>query len=265
MSPLHDFIVRATITATIATVTCVRSAQAEQPTTLPPVPPSVLTASVSHEGLSNGQASWQDQSVGLQKGFAPRSLWEIGARRAQRFGLRDSEFNAGLTMPLSQGWNGSVAATYSADSRFFAHARGTLQLTRSLSGGWDLHGQWQRRVYDAITTNTLGAGVDKYVGDWRYAALLTYGRSNIGPIGTVARFQVDRDFGDRAKLSAIATVGRELDSAKPGSQAYRVNSYVLFGVLPMTAKWSLRGELGTHQLGDLYRRTGGRLGVEYIL
>ncbi len=265
MSPLRDRVVRATIAATLTGLTCAKSAQAQQPNTLPSVPPTVLTAGISHERLNNEQPSWQQQDVGLQTGFGPRSLWEIGARRAQRFGLSDSEFNAGLTMPLSAGWNGSIAATYSPESRFFARASGSVQLTRSLSGGWDVHGQWQRRVYDTITTNAFGAGLDKYVGDWRYAAIVTYGRSNVGPIGSVARLQVDRDFGDRAKLSAIATFGRELDSAKPGSQAYRVNSYVLFGVLPISAKWSLRGEVGTHRLTGLYQRTGGRLGVEYLL
>jgi YaiO family outer membrane protein len=229
----------------------------------PPVPATVFWAGLGRESISNGQAAWQQQDIGLRVGFAPRALWEVGARLVQRFGLKDTELSGGLAMPLQAGWSASANATYVPSSNFLAHASGTAQITRSLPGGWDLHANVQRRIYNTLNTNAFGAGIDKYIGDWRYAAAITYARSNLGPVGTTTKFQIDRELGDRAKISAIASFGDELDPARPGAQAYKVSSFVVFGIIPVLPNWAVRGELGTHRLGDLYRRTGGRLGVEY--
>ncbi len=247
----------------LITVLGVNTTQAQPAQNVAPVPPTVFSIGAGRESLSNGQPAWQQQDIGLRVGFAPRALWELGARRVERFGLKDTEINGGLAMPLQSGWSANANASYVPSSNFLAHASGTAQVTRSLPGGWDLHANVQRRIYNTLNTNAFGAGIDKYIGDWRYAAAITYARSNLGPVGTVTKFQIDRELGDRAKISAIASFGDELDPARPGTQAYKVSSFVVFGIVPVLPNWALRGELGTHKLGDLYRRTGGRVGVEY--
>jgi YaiO family outer membrane protein len=247
-----------------ATLLCALCAQAQSSNHEPPTPATLLVLGYGVDSLSNGQPNWQQTDVNFQVGYGPRALWEVGMRRSERFNLNDTEFSAGFAAPLMPGWSAQVSGTYSPKSDFTPRSSGAVQLTRSLAGAWDLHLTLQRRVYGNLSTNAFGAGVDKYVGDWRFASMVTYTRSNLGPIGTVARFQLDRDFGDRAKASAIVALGNELDPARPDAQVYRVSSLVLFGTIPLQPKWALRAEIGTHKLGSLYRRSGGRLGVEHV-
>lgn len=223
---------------------------------------------LGRESLSGGLPAWQQADLALRRRWAPHSQFEFKARRTERFGLVDRELGVGVALPLADGWDASLSVATSPTHRVLPRTDATATLQRQLGDGWVLGGSLRAVHYDADRTAAVSLGVERYfgsaaLGDWRAAASLTATRlSGLGSSGS-ARVQIDRYFGDRGRLGLLLSGGREVDNLGQGAlQVSDVQSLALLGRWPLGSAWALSGEIGQTRLGSLYRRSGGRLGVE---
>lgn len=223
---------------------------------------------LGRESLSGGLAAWQQTDLTLRHSWAARSQFELRARRTDRFDLVDRELGVSLALPLAEGWDASLAASASPTHRILPRADVTAGLQRQLGNGWVLGGALRATRYDVDRANALSLGAERYfgsaaVGEWRAAATLTATRlAGLGSSGA-GRVQLDRYFGERARLGLLIAAGREIDNLGQGALLVSdVRSVVLLGRWPLGPAAALSGEIGQTRLGSLYRRSGGRLGVQ---
>jgi YaiO family outer membrane protein len=234
-----------------------------------------IGAGVEH--LDNGSADWRQLDLALRHRSAPDRINEIGLRRVERYGQRDAELSAGVSLPLSADWGLALRASL-ADGAFLARLAGQLDVTRRLPDGWLLGAGVGRSRYEpaggiASGTTTLRGSAERYVGAWRLAAGVSRARLDGGHGATALRLQADRYFGDSSRLGLIVARGDELEYDLQGVLSSRVGAVALVGRWSFAPGWALAGELGRTTVSDLerrggpgaspgYRRSGGRLALQ---
>jgi YaiO family outer membrane protein len=233
-------------------------------------------ASVEH--LDNGSADWRQLDLALRHRSAPDRVNEIGLRRVERYGQRDAELSAGVSLPLNADWGLAVRASVS-DGAFLARLAGHVDLTRRLPDGWVLGAGLGRGRYEpaggiASGTTTLRGSVERYFGAWRLAAGVSRARLDGGHGATALRLQADRFFGDSARVGLIVARGNELEYDPQGVLSSRVGAVALVGRWSFAPGWALVGDLGRTTVSDVerrggpggaapgYRRSGGRLALQ---
>lgn len=230
--------------------------------------PWQLELGAGRESLSRGLASWRQEDAAVRWRRAPGSLAEFNARRTERFGLTDRELGTALAWPLDAQWSAQLAATASATHRVLPRYSASGALQRQLGDGWVAQAGLRSTRYERDRANALSLGADKYfggaaVGEWRAAAQLTLTRLAGAGSSESLRLQLDRWFGQRTRIGLIASAGREIDNLGQGNVLVSdARALVLLARWSPGGAWSINGELGRTDLGDRYRRSGGRLGVQ---
>ena len=141
-------------------------------------------------------------------------------------------------------------------------------VNRVLGDGWVLGAGLRSTRYDRDRANAVSATLERYfdsagAGEWRAAATLVTTRLVGVATSSALRLQLDRYFGDRARLGLLVAGGREIDNLGQGALLIsNVSSVSLSGRWPIAPAWSLLGEVGQHRLGSRYTRSAGRLGVQ---
>ena len=65
-------------------------------------------------------------------------------------------------------------------------------------------------------------------------------------------------------MGLSVTFGREVENIVPnGIVTSDVRAFGIYGRHWFAPAWAVTWELGTHEQGDFYRRTGGRLGLRH--
>lgn len=220
------------------------------------------------ESLGNGLGDWQQVDLALRRQLAPRSQFELNARATERFGLRDNELGVGMATPLAGAWDATLAITASSTHRVLARWSLAAGLQRPLGDGWLVGAAIKFSHYDSDRVSALSLNAERYfgssaVGEWRAAATVTATRlAGLGSSGA-ARLQIDRYFGERARLGVLVAGGRETENLGQGAlRVADVQSVVVLGRWPLGAAWAVTGEVGRHRVGATHRRSGGRLGVQ---
>lgn len=223
---------------------------------------------VGRESLSRGLPDWQQTDLALRRRWAPRSLLEVNARETERFGLRDSEWGLALALPLADTWDASLSASASPTHRVLPRSNVSAGLQRQFGDGWVLSGGLRATHYANDRASALTLGAERYFGsaargDWRIAGSATVTHlSGLGSNGS-GRVQLDRYFGERARLGLLVSAGREVENLGQGNVLVSdVQSLVLLGRWSLAPAWALTGEIGHTRVGTQYRRSGGRLGVQ---
>jgi YaiO family outer membrane protein len=228
--------------------------------------------------LDNGSPDWRQLDLALRHRSAPERVNEIGLRRVERYGQRDAELSAGVSLPLGTDWGLALRASL-ADGAFLARAAGQVDLTRRLADGWVLGAGLGRGLYApeggiASGTTTLRGSVERYVGAWRLAAGASHARLDGGHGASALRLQVDRYFGDDSRVGLIVARGDELEYDPQGVLSSRVGAVALVGRWSFATGWALAGDLGRTTVRDVerrggsggsapgYRRSGGRLALQ---
>ena len=232
------------------------------------------------EQLDNGAPDWRQVDLALRHRFDAQRLGELTLRRAERYGRHDTELGLGVVWPLGESFVVGLRASTAGNAAFLPRRGAQADLNWRGPAGWVLGGGLTRNLYhtpDAPATGStlLRAGLERYVGDWRFAGGLTRARLDGGSYANGWRAQVDRFIGDGARLGLALGGGRELESAPQGVLSTRVESLALVGRWPLAESWALVGEATwtrvsafEQRIGDEvlslpggYRRNGIRLGV----
>jgi YaiO family outer membrane protein len=225
-------------------------------------------AGLGRESLSNGLPSWTQADLALRRAWAPRSSFELNARRTERYALTDHELGAALVLPAGEQWGVQFGASHSPTHRVLPRWSLGAGAQRALPDGWLLGAGWRETRYDSARTSALAFTVERYfgsaaLGEWRAAATATATRLAGATTSGAARVQLDRYFGERARIGLLLAAGREADnSGGAGVVLTDVRSAALLGRWPLGEHWALTGELNHTRQGSLHRRSGGRLGVQ---
>lgn len=240
-----------------------------------------LEAGAGAEHVSTSADNWRQQDLALRATLAPRRSLELQAIHATRYGLNDSALAVGLGWALGEGWALGARLQASPEHRFLPQHAVTLDISRELGDGWVLGagaGDTRYRPEGGApsSVSTLRLGLERYVGNWRWAAGLSQARLAGGAQATGWRLQLDHYVGEVGRLGLLVASGDELESLPDGLVASRTTAVALVGRWPLAPRWALTGELSTTRQSGFERRpatgappppdsrrTGGRLGVQH--
>lgn len=248
---------RITLAWIFATMVCAADAQVAAPRT-------EIEATASRETLSKGLPAWTSHQLLIEHHQADRQVLYGGWRDTSRFGLRDDEIHGGAYLPLGSALLWQIEAGVSETHRVLARHYGQLTANFQLAPGWGIYCGGRRSSYDAGNTSVFNLGAERYLGNDRFAYTLFAG----GPDGAATvsshRLQWTRHYGDRRWVGVSLAEGREAERIGSGTfVTTRVASLALAGQHEFARAWSLVWEAGRQNQGDLYTRSGVRLGLRH--
>jgi YaiO family outer membrane protein len=214
--------------------------------------------------LSGDRAAWRATAVealwtgerGAAAGFAAREL--------SRFGRDDVELAASGQAPLG-GFVLALEGSASPTWWFLPRWAAGLRVERAVAEGWLASAGVRAARYESDLSRSTplfaSAGLERYWGRWRAAATTTAVGLGSAWSGS-GRLALDLYYGEEGRVGVSAGAGRELESLGQG-QLLRSNvlSAALTGAHPLLGGWAVTWELSAQRQGDLYTRTGGRLGL----
>ena len=232
----------------------------------PPAAGVEAEAGATYEQLTNDNPDWRSLYLDVMQTFAPRQTLYGTVRETERFDLRDFELAAGYTHPFGEKWTAAIEASHSPDHNVLAENSVFGQLHWAAGGGWVLNGGARFSSYRDSDTRVLTAGVERYFGHYR--AAYTYYNGKPEDVSSASSHRVAFDyyyFDERSRVGMAISWGREVENVGPptGVTTTDVRSISIVGRHWFTPDWAIAWEIGTHEQGDLYRRTGGRLGLRY--
>lgn len=214
--------------------------------------------------LSGGRRAWRaTELTGLWTGQGGAAAGGA-VRELSRFGEDDVELAAHGQAPAAGfvvGLEGSASPTWNFLPRWSAG----LRVERPFEPGWIASAGLRAARYqgDAGRSTPLfpSAGLERYWGRWRAAATATAVVLD-GSWSGSGRLALDLYYGDGGRAGVLAAAGRELESLG-GGRLLRTDvvAGAVLGAHPLGAGWAITWELSVQRQGDLYTRTGGRLGL----
>jgi YaiO family outer membrane protein len=222
-----------------------------------------LEAGASHERLTNNNADWNTLYVEGAHTFEPRQTLYGAAREVERFDLRDSQFEAGYYHPFTSRLVGQVEANGSPEHNFLASTSLFGGLAAQIGDGWVGSAGYRHNEYTTTSTRILSAGLERYFGSYRAFYTMNNGRPDGAGSATAHRIGIDHYYADeRSRVGVSITRGREVENIVPnGIITSAVRAFNVYGRHSFSPDWALTWEVGTHEQGDFYRRTGARLGL----
>jgi len=229
-----------------------------------PVAAAEAEAGATYEDLTNDKPAWKSLYLDAAHTFAPRQTLYGTIREAERFDLRDFEVAAGYAHPFGEKWTTVIEASLSPDHNVLAEGSAFAQVYWVAGAGWVLNGGARFSEYTDSSARVLTAGVEKHFG--RYRAAYTYYNGKPEDAESASSHRIAFDcyyFDERSRVGVSVAWGREVENVGPptGIITSDVRSIAIVGRHWFTPDWAIAWEIGTHEQGDLYRRTGGRLGL----
>jgi YaiO family outer membrane protein len=225
-----------------------------------------LEAGGTYEHLSNGRDPWSSVYLEAAKQLAPRQTLYGGVRETERFSFRDSELGLGYSQPLGAKWTAVLEGTYSSQHNVLAENSLYGQLAWAAPEGWVFSGAARRSEYTTSTVNLLIGGVERYWGAWRAGYTIYNGRPEGSGSATSQRLALDHYYnGERSRVGVSGAWGREVENQGPptGIITSDIWNFSLLGRHWLSDAWALSWDAWTQRQGDLYRRTGLRLGLRH--
>lgn len=215
--------------------------------------------------LTNNYAAWSAQYFNVFLPLKENGLINIQAQNVQRFSMVDQDLNAAYAYPLQYGVI-NVEAGYSANPNFLPQ--------NTLAVGWN--GKFPKgfgyiiaanqkqygESYANAATNMYSLGLEKYVGEFRFAY--------IGMISSINRTQ--GSFASKIQGQWVGTSGNRLgltyaQGMEPAVVALNNLTSIQFNYLQIDGLYWLTKTIGiTTALwhgkeGSYYQRNGGQLGL----
>ena len=223
-------------------------------------------AGFTYENLDKGKPDWKSAYLEAAHDFAPRQTLYGMVRETERFDSRDTELMAGYYQPLGQSFTGLLEASASPQHNVLPASSVFGQLAWIAGGGWVASGGLRYSDYTDTHTRLLTASLERYFETFRAFVALHNGKPAGAGSATSGRVGIDAYYcGERCRIGVAATWGREVENVGPpaGIITSDVRAFGLYGRHEFAPAWALTWDLGTHEQGDLYRRTGGRLGLRH--
>jgi YaiO family outer membrane protein len=218
----------------------------------------------SHENLTKGLPAWSSRYLQLEHRGPEGRVVYGGWRDTERYRLRDSEINGGAYLPVSPTATLQIEAGTSGSHRVLARNYALFGLQLEPAKGWGLFGGWRRSQYDAGNTGVVHLGAERYLGNERFAYTAFAG----GPDGTGKagshRLQWNHYYGEYNWIGVALAGGRETEHGGAGAfLTSRVSNLTLAGRHHLARDWSLTWDAARQRQGDLYTRSGLRLGLRH--
>jgi YaiO family outer membrane protein len=225
------------------------------------LPRSEYSLWTSSESLNKGLSDWQESGMQFQHLFSHQQNWYANARQTRRFSLRDNEFGLGTSLPLTTKLTASADATLSETHRVLPRSSLQLQMQSAWMEGYGTWVGFRRSRYQQADTDLFIAGVERYVGDYRFAYTLYLADPGAGGHASSHRIQATR-YAESWSLGASLARGREVENI--GGTALLVSDIRYAGIQAAyrfaSQSW-LNLDVGEHRQGSLYSRRGARLAV----
>jgi len=224
-----------------------------------------LEGGSSYERLTNGQPDWKSVYLEGAHTFAPRQTLYGALREVERFDLHDGQIEAGYYHPFSSRLTGHVEGNASPQHNFLPMSSLFGELALELSRGWVASGGYRHNEYTATHTRILSAGLERYFASYRAYYTLNNGRPEDTGSATAHRVGLDYYYAEeRSRIGVSATFGSEVENIVPnGVVTSDVRAFGIYGRHWLSQAWALSWEIGSHEQGDFYRRTGARLGLRH--
>jgi YaiO family outer membrane protein len=229
--------------------------------------PAALEAAASSEQLSGDRSAWRSaELLGLWRDPAGWST-ALALRRTERFGLTDHQVEGSASVPLQPGWRAEAELAHSESHRVLPQWRLRTRLWALDVGGWNLAAGAGRTLYRSAGvqgSSVVELQAERYVRDLRFAWVGSLTRLDAGGSGSggAQQWRLDWYANERASAGVLLAFGRELEN-QPGRGviASRVRGAALSGQWRFAPDWTGSAELSTQRVGDLYERSGVRLGL----
>jgi YaiO family outer membrane protein len=224
-----------------------------------------LEGGSSYERLTNGQPDWKSVYLEGAHTFEPRQTLYGAVREVERFDLRDDQVEAGYYHPFSSRLTGHVDGNASPQHNFLARSSLFGELAFELHRGWVASGGYRHNEYTTTNTRIISAGLERYFASYRAYYTLNNGRPEDTGSATAHRVGLDYYYAEeRSRIGVSATFGSEVENIVPnGVVTSDVRAFGIYGRHWVSQAWALSWEIGTHQQGDFYTRTGARLGLRH--
>jgi YaiO family outer membrane protein len=220
-----------------------------------------VEAGFSHENLTNGFDSWRSQYVLLIKKWELRKAAYGSITRAERFGLRDTEFVGGVYWPLGKDTTAHFEGSTSSH-RFLAKWSAFGEVSQRIGKNRFLNAGFRRSEYNNSDVSTPQIGIEQYFK--RYRAAYTLFLPELAGERTSAHLLQGNYYYGKSNIGLSLSFGEETDVVAPGTLAsYRVRGAAVSGLHYFKDDWALNYRLGTTRQGDLYTRRGITLGVRH--
>jgi YaiO family outer membrane protein len=223
-------------------------------------------AGVSRETLTNGYAPWSSIYTAGQVKLAQRHTYYGSLRLTNRYAQSDTELMAGVSYPLTQKWSVLLEGSMSPSHHVLAKWSTLGQIQYAFDNGWGAHLGLRHSIYNNALTNLMMVTAERYWSDYMLA-YTRYQSSLSGASGAGSnRVQFNRYYGERSWIGLSWAAGAELENAgAAGVLRSQVHALTLSGAhwLSTHNTWAGTYEIGQQRQGDLYTRTGVRLGLRH--
>lgn len=214
--------------------------------------------------LSGDQPGWRATTLEALWTGERATAAGFAARELARFDRDDVELAALGQAPVG-GFVLALEGSASPTWWFLPRWSAGLRLERAVGEGWVAAAGVRTAQYQSDQTRSTplfaSGGLERYWGRWRAAATTTAVALD-GTWSGSGRLALDLYYGESGRVGVSAAAGRELESVG-GGQLLRstVIGAAVLGAHPLSGGWAVTWELSAQRQGDVYMRTGGRLGL----
>jgi YaiO family outer membrane protein len=223
-------------------------------------------AGVTHENLTNGRDAWKSVYLEAARQFAPRQTLYGTVRETERFGFKDSEVMLGYSQPFGANLTALVEGSYSSQHNVLAENSLYGQLAWAFGSGWVTSGGARHSEYTTSGVNMLVGNLERYWSSFRAGYTVYNGRPEGSGSATAQRLSLDHYYdGEKSRIGVSIAWGREVENQGPptGIITSDIRDLTVTGRHWLNNSWAVSWDAWRHEQGDLYTRTGGRLGLRY--
>ena len=225
-----------------------------------------MEAGFTKESLTNNKPDWNSTYLEAAHDLARRQTVYGLVRETERFDFRDTELAAGYYHPLAEHFTVQVEGSHSGSHNVLPENAAFGGASWEFSKGWLASGGLRYSQYTDNDSRVLNAGLEHYFGNYRVFYGLFNGKPQGAPSASAQRVGVDYYYGETSRIGAGITWGREVEYVGPptGIITTDVRALTVYGRHWLTRAWALSWEALRQEQGDLYTRTGIRLGLRHL-
>jgi len=218
------------------------------------------------ENLTNNKPDWKSIYLEAAHDFAKRQTLYGGVRETERFDFRDTELAAGYYHPFTEHLTAQIEGSHSSSHNVLPENSLFTAASWELSKGWVASGGVRYNQYTDNDSRVLNAGIERYFGNYRLFYGIFNGKPQGAPSASAQRLGLDYYYGEKSRIGAGITWGREVEYVGPptGIITSDVRAISVYGRHWFTPAWAVSWEALRQEQGDLYTRTGIRLGLRHL-
>lgn len=208
-----------------------------------------------HENLSNGAPSWKQQFVEVSREQDSEGNYRLGLARDERFDDSDLTIRVAGEYSFASDWLAGFDLNTASDPTFQPGLGYGGFVSRSMLSGYVVSLRYGRREYETVTVGSTTAGLERYIGDFRFAYALGLSHLHGASNSMNHNATVNWYYNERASVGVSLNSGEEAEAIGPGQVLQTdVRGISVNGRHQLTDRFGLQWWLGLHDQGDFYRR-----------